>query len=158
MEWACHCTRPVPDVLVITLMGKENLKSVRSNCFFYLRQDAGRQFYEEFLVGTSEYFQNEMGCVWWGSKRGILRLSCPYCVTCLCLYDGKLDDGKDCGLMYEGRCWKFNVSTVSGFLSVDLVNFTLHRLLLELHRIRLDGEWWLLVGFVARVTVIVSWK
>lgn len=54
----------MPDVLVITLMGKENLKSVRSNCFFYLRQDAGRQFYEEFLVGTSEYFQNEMGCVW----------------------------------------------------------------------------------------------
>lgn len=61
--------------------------------------------------------------------------------------------------MYEGRCWKFNVSTVSGLLSFDLANFMLHRLLLEL----LELGWmancycWL-VGFVAWVTVIVFMK
>ena len=34
VEWACHCTRHVPDVLVSTLMEKENLKYVRGNwCF-----------------------------------------------------------------------------------------------------------------------------
>lgn len=31
---------------------------------FYLMQDAGSQLCEEFLARTSEYFQNEMGCVW----------------------------------------------------------------------------------------------
>lgn len=71
---------------------------------FYLMQDAGSQFCEEFLERTSEYFQNEMGCAWRGSQRGILRLSCPYSVTCLCLCNGELGDGKGCGLMYEGRC------------------------------------------------------
>lgn len=44
---------------------------------FYLMQDAGSRFDEEFLARTSVYFQNEMSRLWRGRKRGAFRLPCP---------------------------------------------------------------------------------
>lgn len=68
-------------------------------------------------------------------------LPCPYATTWPRLYNGKIGEGKDRGLMCEGSCGEFSGSTISGLFKLDLLSFSLNRLLLVLHRNRLDGEW-----------------
>lgn len=91
-------------------------------------------------------------------KGGVFRLICLCVIVWICFCKGKIDSGKDFGFMCEGRVWEFSVSMVFGFLKFDFLNLFLNRLFFELYRIRLDGEWFLLVGFVVLGMIIVLWK
>lgn len=94
----------MPDVLVITLMGKGNLKYVRGNCFSVGCKMRAVSSMKSSLQELLSIFEMKWAVHGEEVRGGVFGLTCPCNITRLCLCNGNIDEGKDCGLMREGRC------------------------------------------------------
>lgn len=94
----------MPDVLVITLMGKGNLKYGRGNCFSVGCKMRAVSSVKSSLQELLSIFEMKRAVHGEEVKRRVFGLTCPCNITQLCLCNGNTDEGKDCGLMSEGRC------------------------------------------------------